>query len=201
MSTQNSGGGAASQIAVADLAEAAIRGAERAMSARPPGSRFGDRITVGVFFDHARVEPSFSSGSGAGPGPRLTHLRTGLPISREATGRLGDLISKDRDLGRELARSLCEDFPGTLGQLFELTPEQREAAVTAFRDDRPSIALIGKLLADLFEVEGDVSFALQIEEPALRTRDDGRKFQWGLDVDIKGDRTGVSGGIKLSIRW
>jgi hypothetical protein len=156
-----------SQISLEQLTEAAIRGTQRALAARPPSWwSIQGPLTIGFHFDQARLlsVPIPPPLDGDPEKPDIGDLRTGLPISREAAGRVSDRITQDRELGRAFARALRADFAGTFQQLFRLTPEQYES-LRALSRDREATDLLGKFLGQAFETDMDIAFTLQFGEP------------------------------------
>lgn len=206
----------ASQIPVDELTEAAVRGVERALAATRPGvGRKPIRdITVGVVIRPPDDDTPLPPNGPPGPivdGPDIYRLKTGTPISREASGRLADKVSKDRELGYALAQSFRRDFAGTLAQLFELTSDQYEKVKAAARDRKASLDQFARVLTEAFRTDTDLEFSLDISETTVpetiaaekKPAEEKKKgIDWEIKVEGKCETDkNCSGGVSVTIKF
>jgi hypothetical protein len=204
------------RITVEELTEAAVRGVERALAARATeGGRkpIGD-VTVGVIIgppDGDTPRPPIGPPDPIVDGPDIFRLKTSIPLSREASGRLADKVSKDPELRYALAQSLRKDFAGTIAQLFELTPAQYEKIKAVARDRKASVDHLSRVLSEAFRTDTDLEFNLDISETGgpetvaaeKKPQETAKKgIDWEIKIETKCETDkNCSAGASLTIKF
>ena len=81
----------------------------------------------------------------------LRSLKSGEPLNNESLRKVTGKLTGNPRMGIKLANSLRPDFSGTMEQLFELTPDEKESVYMISQERSDSIDLIAQFLTEAFK--------------------------------------------------